>query len=899
MAEIYNLSTELEIDPNFSLKSLSSSLDDLEHNPDSIQSTSLPYTKSIPTLLLYDNKGLQLYDEITQGTFYYPFWKELEILRDNKHQIAQKLFNSYNAGTVVELGAGSLRKTSHLLDAMNQLSRSNKRSDINYFALDLDRHELERTLADMHHQQLDKDVTMAGLCGTYDMGFDWLSSKIKKESDSSGDSSPDSSAPITPSDRKSSASDFGDAPPPRKSSVLTPPSSPGLAGKSESSLSVLGDDRNPLSFWHLGSSIGNFDRNSAVSFLQTVRESLRPGFDTLLVGLDKRNEKNMVKRAYDDEFGVTKRFILNGLSHASRILAPYNDNNDQLLEGKFEYVSVYDEDNGRHEAYYKAKEALTITIPTINAFNELTDTVKQVQIQKDELLNVEWSYKYSDEEAISLFRAAGLRATYKWSDSNDMYGLWLVERPSFNLLPPNLPSWANTTRQSLQGVPLVSDWIEMWKCWDCIMGMVPDEMLHRKPIDLRHIVLFYFGHIPAFLDIYISNHFDTPLTNARFKDIFERGIDPSMDDPNVCHDHSLVPEKEEDWPTLAQVLEFDVRTRQRLLNIYADLDLGKVHLDRRLSRVLHMTYEHMIMHGETLLYMLIQKCEDINPPSGFSVPDWQALATMWNGKKGEEALSNNILHFPAQTVTLGHDDAESGDKDQNLANDQPETHEYGWDCEHAATLSHVGAFRVDALPIRNGEFREWLERTHSTHMPASWAVRDGSTKVRTLYGLVEFDVAQHWPVQDSLEWLERYAHDKGGRIPNEPELKVLSSVTANDHPAANVSFGNWHPVPPAPPSRVGKGHNGGVWEWSSNPFDKLEGYEPSKLYPGYSNDFFDGAHYTVSGASYASAGRIAERASFRNWYQKPYVRTWFQLLKSDPFCRYPYVFAGARVAYSV
>lgn len=69
MAEIYNLSTELEIDPNFSLKSLSSSLDDLEHNPDSTQSTSLPYTKSIPTLLLYDNKGLQLYDEITQGEF--------------------------------------------------------------------------------------------------------------------------------------------------------------------------------------------------------------------------------------------------------------------------------------------------------------------------------------------------------------------------------------------------------------------------------------------------------------------------------------------------------------------------------------------------------------------------------------------------------------------------------------------------------------------------------------------------------------------------------------------------------------------------------------------------------------------------------------------------------------
>lgn len=795
------------------------------------------------------------------GGFYYPFWKELEILRDNKDEIARKLFNNRNAGTVIELGAGSLRKTSHLLSAMNELGKSNKEADVNYFALDLDRQELERTLADMRAQNLDNDVNLAGLCGTYDMCFDWLSSKLKKEADSSADSSTDSSTPVTSLDRKSSASDFGDAPS-RKPSLPTPPSSPGLAGKSSSSLGVLGDDRNPLSFWHLGSSIGNFDRSGAVSFLQTVKDSLRPGFDTLLVGLDKRNEKHTVKRAYDDEYGVTKRFILNGLSHASRILAPYNGNNDKLLEDKFEYVSVYDEDKGRHEAYYKAKEALAINIPAMNAFDELTESVKQIMIQKNELLNVEWSYKYSDEEAISLFRAAGLRVTHKWNDSHDMYGLWLVERPSFNLLPPNLPQWAST-RHSLQGVPLVADWLEMWKCWDCIMAMVPGEMLHRKPIDLRHIVLFYFGHIPAFLDIYITRHFDTPLTNARFKDIFERGIDPSMDDPNVCHDHSLVPENEEDWPTLAEVLDFDIRTRQRLLNIYADIDLGKLHLDRRLARVLHMTYEHMIMHSETLLYMLIQKCEEINPPSGFSTPDWSSLEVFWNGTPQR----NEVLEFPAQTVTLGHDDAESGDID--WAADQPDSHEYGWDCEHPAARTYVGAFHVDALPIRNGEYREWLQRTASTHTPASWVIRDDKIKVRTLHGLVDFEVGQYWPVQDNLEQLEKFASDKGGRIPTEAELIVLSEVVGNDHPAANVSFSNWHPIPPAPPSSSGKGHNGGVWEWSSNPFEALDGYEASALYPGYSSDFFDGAHYTVSGASYASAGRIAERASFRNWYQKP------------------------------
>ncbi|TIA90301.1 hypothetical protein E3P99_01648 [Wallemia hederae] len=877
---IHNLSTELAIDPDFSLKSLSTAL---SNDKIDSESTSLPYTKTIPTLLLYDNKGLQIYDEITQGDFYYPFWKELEILRDNKDEIATKLFNSKNAGTVIELGAGSLRKTQYLLQAMNKLSSSNKDGDTNYLALDLDRLELERTLAEMETQQLDNDVNLAGLCGTYDMCFDWLSEKLRRDSGETSDIATDSSTPLTSIDRKSSSSDLDEAVPARKPSIPTPPSSPGLTSIDKNSLnstySVLGDDKNPLSFWHLGSSIGNFDRSGAVSFLQTVKNSLRPGFDTLLVGLDKRNDGKVIKRAYDDEYGVTERFIMNGLSHASRILAPYNNNNDKLLDDKFEYVSVYDEEKGRHEAYYKAKEGFSITLPSINALGEITDGVQQVHIQKDELLNVEWSYKYSDDEAISLFRAAGLRVVHNWSDSANMYGLWLVERPSFNLLPPNLPQWASSARNmsSLQGVPAASDWTEMWQCWDTIMGMVPDSMLHRKPIDLRHIVLFYFGHIPAFLDIYISRQFGQPLTNDHFKEIFERGIDPSMEDPNICHDHSAVPANEADWPTLEEVLEFDMTTRQRLLNIYADIDLGKLHLDRRLARVLHMTYEHMVMHAETLLYMLIQKCEDINAPAGFVMPDWKALAKQWNKEESHQSKqSNQVLSFPKCTVTLGHNDAESSDSEH--ANDAPDSHEYGWDCEHPATVHAVDAFRVDAVPIRNKEYREWLEGSGRAHRPASWVVREGDgdgegdvIKIRTLYGMVDFAVAQHWPVQDSLEMLEEFARDKGGRIPTEAELKVLSEYghTGNDHAAANVSFANWHPVPPKQATELQRGHNGGVWEWTSTPFERLDGYEASSLYPGYSSDFFDGKHFTVAGASYATAGRVAERASFRNWYQKP------------------------------
>lgn len=53
----------------------------------------------------------------------------------------------------------------------------------------------------------------------------------------------------------------------------------------------------------------------------------------------------------------------------------------------------------------------------------------------------------------------------------------------------------------------------MWALWDFVtLRMVPPSMLHEKPIDLRHICLFYFGHIPTFLDIHLSRLLEEPHT---------------------------------------------------------------------------------------------------------------------------------------------------------------------------------------------------------------------------------------------------------------------------------------------------------------------------------------------------------------------------------------------------
>src|SRR5690606_22865846 len=69
----------------------------------------------------------------------------------------------------------------------------------------------------------------------------------------------------------------------------------------------------------LGSTIGNFSRREAVSFLKSLRASLAPG-DGLLVGFDLCKDPARILRAYDDASGVTARFNLNLLARINREL---------------------------------------------------------------------------------------------------------------------------------------------------------------------------------------------------------------------------------------------------------------------------------------------------------------------------------------------------------------------------------------------------------------------------------------------------------------------------------------------------------------------------------------------------------------------------------------------------
>jgi EasF-like predicted methyltransferase len=119
--------------------------------------------RKLPTLLLYDEKGLQLFEKITYLEEYYLTNYEIKVLRQSAAAIAKALPSQ---SIFVELGSGNLRKIAILLHALDEAGKK-----IDYYALDLSREELERTLAQL---PAFKHVRCHGLLGTYDDGREWL-----------------------------------------------------------------------------------------------------------------------------------------------------------------------------------------------------------------------------------------------------------------------------------------------------------------------------------------------------------------------------------------------------------------------------------------------------------------------------------------------------------------------------------------------------------------------------------------------------------------------------------------------------------------------------------------------------------------------------------------------------
>jgi dimethylhistidine N-methyltransferase len=90
---------------------------------------------------LYDQRGSELFEDITQLPSYYPTRTEISILDDNLEEIARAIGRDR---LVVELGSGSSRKTLRLLKALDQPA--------GYIPVDISSEYLHQAAADLSNQ---------------------------------------------------------------------------------------------------------------------------------------------------------------------------------------------------------------------------------------------------------------------------------------------------------------------------------------------------------------------------------------------------------------------------------------------------------------------------------------------------------------------------------------------------------------------------------------------------------------------------------------------------------------------------------------------------------------------------------------------------------------------------
>lgn len=350
---------------------------------------------------------------------------------------------------------------------------------------------------------------------------------------------------------------------------------------------------------------------------------------------------------------------------------------------------------------------------------------------------------------------------------------------------------------------------------------------------------------------------DQKYTNTAYTQIFERGIDPDVDDPSQCHAHSEIPDS---WPDLSELLDFRDAVRERLRRVYHS---GAI-LDRKVARAVFTVYEHEAMHAETLLYMLLQSDQTVAPPSAslyLPVTDPKPLPpAAW-------------IEVPNQQLVVGMDDVEG----------KKEGRYFGWDNEKPRREVSIKKFTIQSRPITNGEYAEFLRYAQADGKclpyPKGWTAEG---RVKTVFGPIELSKALNWPVTASYDEFHKYAHWKGERIPTYEELRCFIDKNSRTEMSAStpfldvlgkaVNFMQWRPneLAACQDPQVFTG----VWEWTSTHFERTPGFVTSQIYPGYSEDFFDSKHNIVLGGSWATLTRIAARSSFINWYQRNYEYSW-------------------------
>ena len=161
-----------------------------------------------------------------------------------------------------------------------------------------------------------------------------------------------------------------------------------------------------------GSTIGNFEPDLAIQFLEGVTKTI--GLDgLLLIGFDLKKDIETLLAAYDDQRGITSSFNKNLLSRINDELGG-NFNLDT-----FEHVARYNENKGRIEMHLKSTTEQTVSI-----------NKELFEFLEEETIHTENCYKFTKESFTAMSSKAGLYPVKTWTDDQNLFAVMLLRTTS-------------------------------------------------------------------------------------------------------------------------------------------------------------------------------------------------------------------------------------------------------------------------------------------------------------------------------------------------------------------------------------------------------------------------------------------------------------------------------------
>jgi 5-histidylcysteine sulfoxide synthase/putative 4-mercaptohistidine N1-methyltranferase len=415
--------------------------------------------------------------------------------------------------------------------------------------------------------------------------------------------------------------------------------------------------------------------------------------------------------------------------------------------------------------------------------------------------------------------------------------------------------------------------------------LASDEAFIRKPISLRHPLIFYLGHTATFFvnKLVLAGLVEQRI-NPRFESMFAVGVDEmSWDD---LDDHHYA------WPTSSEVMDYRKAVRELVDSLIREAPLSlPLNWDNPWWAI-PMGIEHERIHLETSSVLIRQHALEYVRSS----PDWQPC------RKSGSAPSNDLVDVAGGEVRLGK------------PYDDPY---YGWDNEYGEHVADVASFRASRYLVSNQEFLEfveaggyradshWLEeglqwrQFAKARHPTFWVKYVDGWRLRLM--TEEVPMPWDWPVEVNYHEAKAFCIWKAAqtgqpiRLPTEDEWYRLYAVCGlaewdgNGAAPANLHLDHYASSCPVTEFRHGDWYDvvGNVWQWTETPIYPYDGFQVHPIYDDFTTPTFDGRHNLFKGGSWISCGNEAQLASRYAFRRHFFQHAGFRYVSGEPVAEVP------------